>query len=44
MIPDFRIKKGGKRAIADIEKKTAYNDRIKNGIRIMKELEKYLKT
>ena len=44
MIPDFRIKSGGKPAIADIEKKTAYADRIQNGIKIMKELEKHLKT
>ena len=34
MIPDFRIKRGGKPAIADIEKKTAYVERILNGIRL----------
>jgi hypothetical protein len=44
MIPDFRIKSGGRPAIADIEKKTAYVERIQNGIKMMKELEKYPKT
>jgi hypothetical protein len=44
MIPDFRIKRGGKPAIADIEKKTSYAERILNGIRMMKELEKCPKT
>ena len=39
ILPDFRIKKGGKVAIADIEKKTAYADRIQNGIQLMKQLE-----
>ena len=44
MIPDFRIEVGGKPAIADIEKKTAYAERIRNGIEMMKELEKLPKT
>ena len=39
ILPDFRIKSGGKVALADIEKKTAYADRIQNGIRLMKQLE-----
>ena len=44
MIPDFRIKSGGKPAIANIEEKTSYAERIRNGIKMMKELEKLPKT
>jgi hypothetical protein len=39
-LPDFRIVSGGKVALADIEKKTAYADRIKNGIELMRQLKK----